>query len=92
MKTFALWLHAASTVLAYAAFGLLCVLILRTTNSDAKTYAIVVVSIQAVLAAIGFVSGLGLMITRKGRDESIALAASTIVAFIALILAMAIVV
>jgi hypothetical protein len=41
------------------------------------------------LAAIGFLTGIGSMLGRKGKEESIALAMTTVAAFVLLVFALA---
>jgi hypothetical protein len=75
-----LWLHAACLFLTCSVLGVSYCVFTPTTIYDPdqhRTYLLVF-----WLAATSAVSGLGVMARRRAESESIALAASTIVAFL----------
>ncbi|MGA2035731.1 MAG: hypothetical protein ABSG68_26070 [Thermoguttaceae bacterium] len=57
-------------------------------TSHVETIRIVGLEVIAVLFALGFMTGLAVMATKKGRSESIILAISTIFAFLLFLVAL----
>ena len=87
-KTF-LCLHAASVLAAYSLFGLSYLVFARTGQMG--TEKIVVAATVVILAAVGSLTGLGLMLSRSGKSESVALGVSTVAALLLLFLTHAVV-
>lgn len=77
-------LHVVFVFLGYCVVGLAYFFLPRTTNPG--TESAVMSLIVGFLASLGLISGLGLMIGRRGQTESVALAISTIAAFVLLFL------
>jgi hypothetical protein len=84
-----LWLHTMSIFVACALIVLAFIFRDRTTNT-ATPNAVLTAKTQmaiAVIAVVGVLSGLGNMATRSGANESIGVAASTILALFLLFFA-----
>lgn len=84
-----LWLHAASVVVACTLFVLALLFAERTTNV-ASPAAILTQRLRVgvvVFAGVGVAAGFGFMATRSGPNESLVVAASTILVFILVVLA-----
>jgi hypothetical protein len=73
-------LHTVSVVIAYATFALSWLYLSRTTHFRESD--IVLQSVVLSLSIMGFVTGLALLFQRRGRSESVTLAASTVAAFL----------
>jgi hypothetical protein len=77
-------MHFAFVLLVYSLFGL-SYWILPGTIKLGTERIIMTQSIVAIFAFMGLITGFGLMAARSGKDESIALAVSTIAALILLL-------
>lgn len=77
-------LHIAGVLTSYFVLGLSYVVLPRTTNMNSLGVALMAVVV--IMAATGFLTGLLMMIRRSGQSESLALAISTVAAFILLVL------
>jgi hypothetical protein len=86
MNRMLLTLHVASVFAAYAVFGLSYLVLPRTTNISSQRIA--AVSAMVILAGTACLTGLLLMVRRPRKSESIALAVSTVAAFLLLALAL----
>jgi hypothetical protein len=86
MNRMILSLHVASVLAAYSVFDLSYLVLPRTTNISSQRIA--VVSAVVILAGTACLTGFLLMIRRPGESESIALAVSTVAAFLLLALAL----
>jgi hypothetical protein len=73
-------------VLAYAVLGLSYLFLPRTTNT--ANHELLARLIVVIFAGLGFVTGFGQLLRKGGRAEGIALATTTIAAFVLLILAL----
>jgi hypothetical protein len=88
--SFLLWMHVGSVAAICVLVGLAFNFAEPTTNMQ-NSAAILTAKIRVAIAiggAIGVVTGFGFMATRSGRSESLAVAASTILAFCTLMFAM----
>lgn len=85
-KIILLWLHLASIGVACGVAGLTCLYFGNTTHTGIEKT--LCVSIVAIGAAVGMLTGLGSMLRRSAKSECVALAISTVAAFILLILAL----
>jgi hypothetical protein len=82
MKRFSLCIHFGSVLFGYLA---ICIFPATACTVGAP---IALLETATVCGVAGFLSGLGQMVIRKGKNESITIAASTIAAFVLLLLAM----
>lgn len=78
-------LHVASVLMSYFVLGLSYAMLPRTTNIS--SLAVAMMSAIVIMVATVFMTGILLMIRRSGKSESIALAVSTVAAFLLLVLA-----
>jgi hypothetical protein len=76
-------LHGGLVFGAYSLFGLSFLFFARTAASGMQE--VMVRSAVAILAASGFLTGVGVMSMKKSRSESIALAFTTVAAFLLLV-------
>jgi hypothetical protein len=81
-----LWLHIAFSVGAFALLAICYVLLSRTTHPSLQDR--LLLSAVTLFAAMASITGLGEMIGRRGKSESIALACSTVAAILLLMLTM----
>ena len=79
-----LWLHIAFSVGAFALLAIRYALPPRTTYPSLQD--MLLQSAVTLFAAMASITGLGEMIGRRGKSESIALACSTIAAILLLML------
>lgn len=86
MNRMMLTLHVASVSTAYAVFGLSYLFLPRTTNISSQRIA--AVSAVVILAGTACLTGLFLMVRKPRNSESVALAVSTVAAFVLLALAL----
>ena len=84
IKSLLLSLHAVATLLAFSIFGLAHLLLGQSTYPTLGKA--VVASSLPTFAGVAFLAGLGAMAGRRGKSESMSLTASTLVAFLLLVL------
>ena len=85
MKTAALRLHILSVAIALCAFG--AQYVFGRPSPHVHMPEIVLTLTQRVFAAVGSVTGVGLMATRSGKSESVLLGLSTVGALCLLLIA-----
>src|SRR4051812_28945006 len=83
-----LWLHVASTIVACVFIGFAFATTTTTMQGPAATLVANLRTAAAIVGGLGVVTGFGVMASRSGPNESLAVAVSTVLALVVLLFAL----